>query len=124
MFLAWEHPERVRGTKRMRQLYSSQNLLLSTATFSPGTDTDQGKKRRLRMLQQAGPAWRGQGAERAGLELGPGQGKLKAQGSGKRRWGHQHTPNLQTHDLLQLDWNETADGAARGKNVLETKILE
>jgi len=46
---------------------------------------------------------RGQKAERAGLELGPGQGKPKAKGSGKRRWCHQHTPNLQTHDLLQLD---------------------
>lgn len=97
--------ERVRGAKRVRQLYSSQNLLLSTATFSPGMGTDQGKKRQLWTWQQAGPAWRGQWAERAGLELGPGQGKPKAQGSGKRRRGHQHTPNLQTHDLLQLDWN-------------------
>lgn len=103
--LACEHPERVRGAKRVRQLRSSQNLLLSTATFSPGTGTDQGKKHQLQTQQQAGPAWRGQWAEHARLELGPGQGKPKAQGSGRCRWGHQHTPNLQTHDLLQLDWN-------------------
>lgn len=30
-------------------------------------------------------------------ELEPGQGKLKAQAPGKHRWGHQHTPNLQSH---------------------------
>lgn len=99
--LAREHPERVRGAKHMRQLYSSQNLLLSTATFSPGAGTDQGKKRRLQMQQQqqTGPARRGQRAERAGLELGPSQGEPKAQGSGQRRWGHRRSPNLQTHDL-------------------------
>lgn len=86
----------------MRQLYSSQNLLLSTATFSPGVGTDQGKKRRLQMQQQAGAARRGQRAERAGLELGPCQGEPKAQGSGQRRWGHRRSPDPQTHDLLQL----------------------
>lgn len=99
--LACKLPERVTGTKRLCQLYSVQNLLLSTATFSLGMGTEQGKKCQLWMRQQqAGPAWRIQWAECAGLELEPGQGKLKAQGSGKCRWGHQHTPNLQTCDLL------------------------
>lgn len=97
--LACKHPERVTGTKCSRQLYSVQNLLLSTATFSLGMGTEQGRKYQLWTWQrQAGPAWRSQWAECAGLE--PGQGKLKAQGSGKCRWGHQRTPNLQTCDLL------------------------
>lgn len=117
---ACEHPERVTGTKRLCQLYSVQNLLLSTATFSLGTGTEQGKKPQLWMRQQqAGPAWRSQWAECAGLELEPGQGKLKAQGSGKRRRGHQRTPNLQTCDLLAARLKlESRQGLQESKNLL------
>lgn len=88
--LACKHPERVTGTKCLRQLYSVQNLLLSTMTFSLGMGTEQGRKYQLwTRQQQAGSAWRSRWAECAGLE--PGQGKLKAWGSGKCRWGHQRT---------------------------------
>lgn len=45
--LACKHPERVTGTKRCRQLYSVQNFLLSTATFSLGMGTEQGRKCQL-----------------------------------------------------------------------------
>lgn len=45
--LTCKHPERVTGTKRLHQLYSVQNLLLSTATFSLGRGTEQGKKCQL-----------------------------------------------------------------------------
>lgn len=104
--------------KTLRQLCSVQNLLLSTATFSLGMGTEQGKKARLWMRQQqAGSAWRSQWAECAGLELEPGQGRLKAQGSGRHRRGHQHTPNLQTCDLLTARLKEQA-GAAGVKNLL------
>lgn len=71
--LAREHPARVRGAKHMRQLYSSQNLLLSTATFSPGAGTRSGQKAsapnaaaagRTCLKRPAGRAcWAGAGAE-------------------------------------------------------------
>lgn len=115
--LACKHPEQVTGTKRLCQLYSGQNLLLSTATFSLGTATEQGKKCQLWMRQQqAGPAWRSQWAEWAGLELEPGQSKLKVQGSGKHRLGHQHTPNPQTCDLLTAQLKLKS-----GQGLLESK---
>lgn len=66
--LACKHPGPGTGTKCLCQLYSIQNLLLSTATFSLGRATEQGQKCQLWMRQQqAGPAWRSQWAECAGL---------------------------------------------------------
>lgn len=116
--LACKHPEQVTDTERLCQLYSVQNLLLSTVTFSLGMGTEQGKSCQLWMQQQqAGPAWKSQWGECAGLELEPSQDKLKAQGSGKCRWGHQNTPNLQTHDSLTA-WLKLK----RGQGLQESKI--
>ena len=122
--LAWEHPERVRGSKHMRQLYSSQNLLLSAATFSPGMGTDQGKKCRLQRQQQAGPAWEARRQSVLGWSWG------QARASRRRRVQASvggATSTLPTcRPMIYYSLTETKEwmGAARGKNVLEDKALE